>query len=36
MMWERYELLREIGYEMSDLENQLMDGTYPAYGEAKA
>ena len=36
MMWERYEFLQEIGYEMSDLEKQLMDGTHECYGEAKA
>ena len=31
MMDERYEFLKEIGYEMSDLEIQLMDGTHPVY-----
>ena len=31
MLKERYEFLKEIGYEMSDLETQLMDGTHPCY-----
>ena len=32
MLKERYEFLKEIGYVMSDMETQLMDGTHPAYG----
>ena len=28
-----YEFLREIGYQMSDMEQQLMDGTHPIYTE---
>ena len=28
---ERYEFLQEIGYEMSDMEKQLMDGTHECY-----
>ena len=35
MITERYNFLREIGYVMSDLELQLMDGSHPAYGEEK-
>ena len=35
MMRERYEFLQEIGYQMSDMEIQLMDGTHPAYGEVQ-
>ena len=35
MLTERYEFLKEIGYEMSDMERQLMDGTHPVYEEAK-
>ena len=31
MMAERYEFLKEIGYQMSDLEIQLMDGTHPCF-----
>ena len=31
MLRERYEFLQEIGYEMSDLEKQLMDGTHECY-----
>ena len=31
MLSERYEFLKEIGYQMSDMEIQLMDGTHPAY-----
>ena len=31
MIKERYAFLKEIGYEMSDLEQQLMDGTHPCY-----
>ena len=30
-----YEFLQEIGYEMSDMEKQLMDGTHACYGEEK-
>ena len=26
-----YEFLKEIGYQMSDMEIQLMDGTHPVY-----
>ena len=33
MIKERYEFLKEIGYVMSDMEIQLMDGTHPAYGD---
>ena len=33
MIMERYEFLKEIGYELSDMEAQLLDGTHPAYGE---
>ena len=29
---ERYEFLQEIGYEMSDMEKQLMDGSHACYG----
>ena len=37
MMQERYAFLKEIGYVMSDMEEQLMNGTHPVYGgEAKA
>ena len=31
MLTERYEFLKEIGYQMSDLEIQLMDGTHPVF-----
>ena len=30
---ERYEFLKEIGYQMSDLEIRLMDGTHECYGK---
>ena len=33
MLTERYEFLKEIGYVMSDMEIQLMDGTHPVYTE---
>ena len=33
MIDERYEFLKEIGYQLSDMEIQLMDGTHPVYGE---
>ena len=35
MIKERYEFLKEIGYQMSDLELQLMDGTHECYKEAE-
>ena len=35
-MVSMYEFLREIGYQMSDLEKQLMDGTHECYQEAGA
>ncbi len=35
MMAERYEFLKEIGYQMSDMEMQLMDGTHPVYQEGE-
>lgn len=28
---KRYDFLKEVGYEMSDMEIQLMDGTHPIY-----
>ena len=31
-----YEFLQEIGYQMSDLEKQLMDGTHECYGGTEA
>lgn len=31
MIKERYEFLKEIGYVMSDMEIQLMDGTHPVF-----
>ncbi|MBO7663441.1 MAG: ParB/RepB/Spo0J family partition protein [Clostridia bacterium] len=33
MIKERYEFLKEIGYVMSDMEIQLMDGTHECYRE---
>ena len=33
MIDKRYEFLKEIGYVMSDMEAQLMDGTHPVYTE---
>lgn len=35
MLKERYEFLMEIGYEMSTLEIQLMNGTHECYGGLK-
>ncbi len=35
MVTERYEFLKEIGYQMSDLEIQLMDGTHEIFKEAQ-
>ena len=32
---EMYEFLQEIGYVMSDMEKQLLDGTHPVYEEDK-
>ena len=31
LMEKRYEFLKEIGYQMSDMEIQLMDGTHPVF-----
>lgn len=32
MIKERYEFLQEIGYELSSMEQQLLDGTHECYG----